>query len=135
MKSITVCAKEASTWSDALSNVRHLSSEGRYLFHACTVYLSCRALTGTPLAASRRRPTGFCLPQGLWHSHRASHVRELSVVFWLVGKKKKSHKARRLCIRPLSVFHYLWHSAARNPTTNTTSDAIDAADECRNGLG
>ena len=62
-------------WSDALCNVRHLSSEGRYLFHACTVYLSCRALTGTPLAASRRRPTGFCLPQGLWHSHRPSqHV-------------------------------------------------------------
>ena len=38
-------------WSDALYNVRHLSSEGRYLFHGLSIFPP--GVTGTPLAPSR----------------------------------------------------------------------------------
>jgi hypothetical protein len=66
--------------------------------HALSISLSSRALTGTPLAASQRRPTGFCLQHGLWHSHRAWSDTRLSVVL------NVNKRAIVRIISPLSVY-------------------------------
>ena len=79
-------AKEDIIWSDAQQHSLSLSSEGRYLLSMLTGISLARILS-----ISNRRPTGFCLPQGLWHSHRACHVRachpSLVSCFWSLDPK------------------------------------------------
>ena len=76
-KSITVCAKEASGlhYLVRCTLQRSPSQLGGKIPLSRTVYLSARALRELLLPLPNRRSTGFCLPQGLWHSHRACHVR------------------------------------------------------------
>ncbi|KAF8499015.1 hypothetical protein F5888DRAFT_130921 [Russula emetica] len=89
--------------------------EDTSFMHALSIFPAGR-LTGTPLAASRRRPTGFCLQQ-------------VSCFGWLVGNVQKINHTKQgdyALVLFRSTSTYLWPSPARNPTTNTMSDAIDA---------
>lgn len=67
-----------------------------------------------------RRPTGFCLPQGLWHSHRACHVRAKSLVscFGSQGNVRENRHAFDL-FRGLPFGVPLHANNSPTPTINT----------------